>query len=365
MKIMISFTRNKNKLFWTINISGWLILLVLTLLLLYSERLYDYKSVIGVTITYVVGFFVSVGLRYLYRRINYRNRSIFQTASIILAISVVVTHIWYFVDVGLSVAFYSFYGEGEALIPKSLLRVESSVLYFFPIFAAWSTLYFLTKLWQDWSIQKERAEQANLLAHKAQLQMLRYQLNPHFLFNSLNSIRALVEADKETAKQVITELSEFLRYSLISMNLYDVPLKDEIEAIRHYFAIQQIRYEERLAVSYNIQQEAEEFPVLSFLVYPVIENAVKYGMQTSSMPLRIELDAKVDDNKLIISVSNSGRWVEKHENQGRDKAGTGTGLENVKQRLENAFPNSYSFEIIKNEGSVTVRIEITRNNSEH
>lgn len=357
---MINYVKNRNKLFWLINIAGWLMLLILTLVLLYQERLYDYKSVIGITITYVVGFFVTVGLRYLYRHINYSKRSIFYTASLILFISVVVTHIWYFVDIGVSIIFYSFYGEGAMLIPRSLLKVESTVLTFLPILVTWSTFYFLTKLWQDWSQQKERAEKADLLAHKAQLQMLRYQLNPHFLFNSLNSIRALVEADKEIAKHIITELSEFLRYSLISMNVHEVPLRDEIEAIKHYFAIQQIRYEERLVVNYNIQADAEEFPVLSFLIYPVIENAVKYGMQTSTMPLKIEMSARVENNKLIINISNSGHWVDKPDSLRREDTGTGTGLENVKQRLENAFPGYYNFSIAKNENIVNVRIEITK-----
>lgn len=361
---MINFAKNKNKLFWLINTAGWLILLILTLFVLYYEKSHDYKSVIGITITYVVGFFVSVGLRYLYRRIKYSRQSIFYTASLIIVISVVVTHIWYFVDVGISIIFYSFYGEGALLIPKSLIRVESAVITLLPIIVTWSTFYFLAKLWQDWSLQKERAEKADLLAHKAKLQMLRYQLNPHFLFNSLNSIRALIETDKEIAKHIITELSEFLRYSLISMNIHAVPLKDEIEAIRHYFAIQQIRYEEKLVVNYNIQPDAEEFPVLSFLVYPVIENAIKYGMQTSAMPLIIEIIARVENNKLIINISNSGRWIDEPEKKHREDAGTGTGLENVKQRLENAFPGNHRFSVEKNENKVNVRIEITKGKTE-
>ncbi len=208
--------------------------------------------------------------------------------------------------------------------------------------------------------QKERAEKADLLAHKAQLQMLRYQLNPHFLFNALNSVRALIESNKNTAKDVITELSEFLRYSLISRNMSNVPLKDEIEAIKHYFTIQKIRYEERLEVNFDIKPDADEFPVLSFLVHPIIENAVKYGMETSPMPLKIGISARVDGNKLILDVSNSGRWVEK---SGNNNSGTGTGLENVQQRLENAFPGHHKFEIIKNSDSVHVRIEITQNHN--
>ena len=318
-------------------------------------------AVIGVSITYAVGFLVTVGLRYLYLRFNYKKWSIAYTALIILIVSAIVTHIWYWLDIGASIYFLYGYDKRMYLLPDSFLRAESTVLSLFPILVTWSTFYFSYKLWLDWTQQKERAEKADLLAHKAQLQMLRYQLNPHFLFNSLNSIRALVEADKETAKVIITELSEFLRYSLISRNYSNVPLKDEIEAIKHYFAIQKIRYEERLEVNFDIQNEAEEYPVLSFLIYPVIENAVKYGMETSSMPLKIDLGAKIFNSTLIINVRNSGKWLDKKQTPDENKTGTGTGIENVKQRLENAFPGNYRFETIKEENSVNVIIEISKN----
>lgn len=351
----MNFTKHNNKLFWIVNVAGWTVLLVITLILIYYERLGDFKAVGGVTITYVVGFFVTVGLRYLYRQFHYEKWSIAFTAFLILIISAVVSHIWYWADIGVSIIYY---GESKWFLSKSFLMVESTILSFFPIIVAWSTFYFLYKLWLEWADQKKRAEKADLLAHKAQLQMLRYQLNPHFLFNSLNSIRALVEADKDTAKEIITELSEFLRYSLISKNFHNVPLKDEIEAIKHYFAIQKIRYEEKLDVEFNIQPEAEEFPVLSFLIYPVIENAVKYGMETSSMPLKIEMKAKVENNNLLIDISNTGKWIDKPATFNENKTGTGTGLENVKQRLENAFPGNFSFDVVKNENMVTIKIVI-------
>jgi two-component system LytT family sensor kinase len=353
--------RQRNKLFWILNTLGWLVLLILTLTLFYNERLGEYKAVIGVSITYAVGFVVTIGLRYLYMRFNYRKWSIAFTAFVILIVSAVVTHIWFWLDVAASIYFLYGYDMRMYLLPNSLLMAESKVLSLFPILVTWSTFYFSYKLWLDWSQQKERAEKADILAHKAQLQMLRYQLNPHFLFNSLNSIRALVEADKETAKVIITELSEFLRYSLISRNYSNVPLKDEIEAIKHYFAIQKIRYEERLEVNFDIQPEAEEYPVLSFLIYPVIENAVKYGMETSTMPLKIDLGAKVFNGTLIINVRNTGKWIDKKQLPVENKTGTGTGIENVKQRLENAFPVCHRFETVKEENSVNVIIEITKN----
>lgn len=356
----MKFTKDKNKLFWIINAAGWIILLILTLALYYNERLNDYIAVIGVSVTYVAGFVVSSGLRYLYRKFNYNKWSITYTAFLILIVCIVVTHIWYWLDIGASIFLLYGYDKRMWLLPPTFLKAESTVLSFFPIMVTWSTFYFSYKLWLEWIEQKERAEKADLLAHKAQLQMLRYQLNPHFLFNALNSVRALIEYNKDTAKDVITELSEFLRYSLVSRNVSNVPLKDEIEAIKHYFTIQKIRYEERLEVNFDIKPDADEFPVLSFLVHPVIENAVKYGMETSAMPLKIGVSAKVEGNKLILDISNTGRWVEK---AGSGNSGTGTGLENVKQRLENAFPGHYSFEIIKSTDSVHVKIEITKEQS--
>jgi two-component system LytT family sensor kinase len=356
----MKFTKSNNKLFWVVNTAGWVVLLILTLVLFYNERLNDYISVIGVSITYVVGFVVSIGLRYLYRRFDYNKWSIVYTAFLVLIVCVVVTHIWYWLDIGASIFFLYGYDKRMWLLPPTFLKAESTVLSFFPIMVTWSTFYFSYKLWLEWVEQKERAEKADLLAHKAQLQMLRYQLNPHFLFNALNSVRALIETNKTTAKDVITELSEFLRYSLVSRNVSNVPLKDEIEAIKHYFTIQKIRYEERLEVNFDIKPDADEFPVLSFLVHPIIENAVKYGMETSPMPLKIGISARVDGNKLTLDVSNSGRWVEK---AGNNQIGTGTGLENVKQRLENAFPGHYSFNVIQGTDSVNVRIEITQNQS--
>ena len=190
--------------------------------------------------------------------------------------------------------------------------------------------------------------------------MLRYQLNPHFLFNALNSIRALVDENRKHAKEMITELSEFLRYSLNSKNFSDVPLKQELEAIRHYFKIEKKRYEEKLLVRYEVDPLAEEYPVLSFLIHPLVENAVKYGMQTSPMPLRIVIKSDVRNDTLILEVCNSGYWIEQDSEQAGQRDGTGIGLKNIRQRLENAFPESHHFEVIKNDDQVCIHIEIKK-----
>jgi len=222
----------------------------------------------------------------------------------------------------------------------------------------WTSLYFGINIWREWKEQGERASQANALAQAAQLQMLRYQINPHFLFNSMNSIRALVDENEDKAREMITELSEFLRYSLVSKDYADVPLREELEAIQYYFAIQKRRYEDKLEVSYDIDPQAGEYPVLSFLIHPLVENAIKYGMRTGPMPLIVHLAARLDDDSLVIEVRNTGNWVPPSPPGSPDGQGTGTGLDNVRRRLENAFPERHRIAIFEKDGSVHVQLTI-------
>ena len=353
---MYSTEQRQNRyLFWIINASGWLLLLLIYLFLYFSDRLGERSTVLGLTITYVTGFIISIPLRYFYKRINYLKRSILSLAAVVLVGSFVASNFWLFIDILSSLPLHGM----EALDRWLNLRYYiSSVYSHLWVFTLWSTLYFIIKLWKAWALQKERTEKATALAQAAQLQMLRYQLNPHFLFNALNSIRALIDEDTKNAKKVITELSEFLRYSLISKNYSDVPLSNELEAIRHYFAIEKIRYEDKLDVAFDIDPLAEDYPVLSFLIHPLIENAIKYGMQTSSMPLKIRVKAVVENGNLQVEVSNTGKWLEPSDDKSDSKHGTGTGLENVRRRLDNAFPDRHGLEIFEEDGMVCILLEI-------
>jgi len=348
---------NKKSVFWILQISGWLALAMIYMGLYYRQYLNDPKSLFAVLLTYITGFTASLFLRYFYRKINYQSRSIGNLSIIVLMSTIVVANLWFWSDVGLSVPIHD---SGWFSKTISVQRYLSETYWHTFILGTWSALYFVIKLWVEWNLQKERTLNANALAQAAQLQMLRYQLNPHFLFNALNSIRALVDENQKHAKEMITELAEFLRYSLISKNYSDVPLKQELEAIRHYLRIEKKRYEEKLQIEYNINPLAEEYPVLSFLIHPLVENAVKYGMQTSSMPLRIWLKADVRDDALILEICNSGSWINRDSDYSNQNQGTGTGLENIRQRLENAFPDRYHFEVLKKVDQVCIRIEINK-----
>ena len=218
---------------------------------------------------------------------------------------------------------------------------------------AWSALYLGVKNWLSWQKERENALEAVALANQAQLEMLRYQLNPHFLFNALNSIRASVDEDSTRAKLMITQLSEFLRYSLLQESAKKIPLRDELEAVRNYLAIEKIRFEDKLTVEFDVENEAEDSSVPCFLLNPLVENAIKHGLQTSPKPLKIKISAGLDENKLFVEITNTGT-LQNNSSQN----GNGIGLKNVRERLEKLFGENGRFELKQENGSVTARIEI-------
>ncbi len=361
MKIIMD---NKNKLFWILQVSGWLLFAIAMQFYNVNYIFESLEKFYLVFITYVLGFTLTSGLRYFYRYIYKKTKSI-GVIPVYILISITILHIfWEPLDVLVSSPFWTQERIDEWLkiyTQFSFVKYYKTNLFWYLILLLWSVLYFAIKFMLEWQYQKDRAEKAQVLAQQAQLQMLRYQLNPHFLFNSLNSIRAMIDEDVKAAKGMITELSEFLRYSLLFDNDAEKPLKRELEAIRNYFSIEKKRFEEKLNVEFDITPEAEKFPVLSFLLQPFVENAVKYGMQTSAMPLTIRISGEVRKNRLMIDIFNSGRWVElpDYNALSADVQRTGKGLENVRQRLEKAYPDKHLLDIQKTESSVNVHLEIT------
>jgi len=342
--------------FWFLHVSGWLVYAAFTVIFAYTGKWTDVPRLLPYLLPYLAAFLCCLPLRYFYKSVRLHERPWPYSLLAGTAASFLGAHLWLGIDMAISLFLHRPpYVRSEIafgrVYPLFILRRGLPLL-------AWTCLYLVIKTHREWRRQQQRAEKAAALAQAAQLQMLRTQLNPHFLFNSMNSIRALIDEDDIKARELITELSEFLRYSLDDKDAASVPLKHELEAIRHYFAIQKKRYEDKLEVIYEIEPEAGESPIPSFLVHPLVENAVKYGMRTSPLPLVVRLRAGIRDGALRIEVSNTGRWIEPGGPEGRTNGGTGTGLENVRLRLENAYPGRHRFEVIEKEGRVHIYLEV-------
>lgn len=348
----------KDKLpsFWTIQLIGWIVyfaVIYITFLTIAQPNnylnLFFLKGFRALT-----GFFLtSIFLRPVYRRFG-NQFSIFKLILLVLICAVVLGSAWTAIE-----AAYSF-TTAVFNTANYLARSPRIALDYAMTLTAWSALYLGIKNWLAWQKERENALQSTALANTAQLEMLRYQLNPHFLFNALNSIRASVDEDSNRAKQMITQLSEFLRYSLLSESEKKISLREELEAVKNYLAIEKIRFEDKLQINYEIEDAAKNFTIPCFILNPLIENAVKHGLQTSPKPLKINISAHVLNDKLLLEVSNSGKL-----NNRSNGGGTKIGLKNVRKRLENLFGDGGKFELLEAENCVKARIEIfdeTQNN---
>jgi LytS/YehU family sensor histidine kinase len=342
-------------LFWTLQIVGW------------SGYMLDrYLSAEGrffpvYFIYLVVACALTFALRPIYHRVWKRKPNVLIIGAVIVVGSIIAAFLWLIIGE----IVFAILGIRAFPVPQkqSLIGYLSetfivSLQHHKPfLFLSWSALYFGIKYWQDKQREEENAVKAKTLAQEAELKILRYQLNPHFLFNSLNSASALVHESPKRAEQMIGELSEFLRYSLINNKIETVALREEIEAVKNYLNVEKVRFEDKLKVEFDICRESEKFCLPIFLLHPLIENAVKYGMKTSPLPIEINIVTQLKNEVLTIEISNTGKWIE--EKSGLNGNSTRIGLENVRKRLEQAFPNRHRFETYERDGRVFACLKIT------
>ena len=191
----------------------------------------------------------------------------------------------------------------------------------FVFFALWVGFYFSGSLFFD-SLELSGRQQ------KSELALLRYQMQPHFLFNALSAVMA-VSDNKQKVEELTQSLADYLRFSLSKKNDDYSPLGEELEAMENYLHVEKIRFEENLQCRIDADEEARGFVVPRQLVQPLLENAVKYGQQTSPMPLSIRIEARLAGDRLHLTVENTGSWVEPSAS-----SGMGIGISNLRRRLE-------------------------------
>lgn len=305
------------------------------------------KTILVSNLSKFIAGYIAISL--LFFLLNYQSKRIFFQKKVFMGLLVPVSYLLSFVWVIIQISLNN-------LVQSKPLFFDTIFFYkafgYLILILAFAGFYYLINYWLNLKKQKELTLQATNLATEAQLKMLRYQINPHFLFNALNTIRSMVEEDKTVARNMITELSNFFRYSLSQNGTTDT-FENEINAIKNYLEIQKIRFEEKLIIQYDIDEKLYQMKIPFFIILPLVENAIKFGLQSSKTPLTIKIFAKANDH-LEISVQNTGCIVEDNT----QSEGTKTGIENTKQRLELYFPNNYSFTLFENDSWVVAQIII-------
>ena len=226
------------------------------------------------------------------------------------------------------------------------------------IFLCWAAFYHGIKYYQLLQSEHEallhfaaenkeeqlKRSRAETFAQEAQLKMLRYQLNPHFLFNTLNAISALVVSrSSANANTMIMQLSNFLRYSLENDPIKRVTLEEEVRAVRLYLDIEKTRFADRLELEFDVDPAAHEIKIPSLLLQPLVENAIKYAIAPAEKGGKISVFSKLDGEHLVIEVKDTGAGMEgDHHSM---VSGPGIGLKNTVDRLSAFYGDNYVFEL--------------------
>ncbi len=207
-------------------------------------------------------------------------------------------------------------------------------------------------------LEQDEKLTARLAEEKARLELLRYQLNPHFLFNSLNSIRALVYAQPEAAGEMVTRLAEFCRWTLMRGTGETTTVAEEAEMVRTYLDIEKARWQEALVTSVEIDDAVRGERLPQFLLLPLIENAIKYGGRTSEGGLEVHVSVRAEPGHLACEVANTGAWVEPAA--APSPTSTHIGLDNLRQRLARHYGPGCALEIAHGGGWVRMRLRLKR-----
>ncbi|MFN0024535.1 MAG: sensor histidine kinase [Parvularculaceae bacterium] len=358
------FFAEKERVFWFLQISGWLgfflfhVLAVSSLVAGWTPQSVAYSiamSIVGLLTTSIV-------LRPIYR---FARR---QHPAMLLLIAISTTAA---ATVAMSLAklqtFILIFGE-EWIVSRGadlgtmnfLMLIRPDLPPNFFLLMSWGGFYFGINYYLKLRDESERALMSARLADQAQLKMLRYQLNPHFLFNTLNAISTLVlEKDGRQANQMLTKLSAFLRYSLDSDPLQKTTLAEELRALQLYLDIEKTRFADRLKITLDIDDDVLDARVPSLILQPAIENAIKYAIAQMEAGGEISIVAKRDGAALKLQVCDNGPSAPVNPEALLADAKTGVGLVNMRERLAHLYGARQSFTLSRLEPAglcVTMRL---------
>lgn len=338
-------------IYWFVQIIGWLFYGILLFITIYKNTNNQFKLsvVLLLVLNSIIGITLSHFLRFLYRRKKYFHFNARQLIPRIIIYSGLVSIIYTLISKLFSLLIFISFLKWDLL--TFLLNTTS----IFVVFILWSSIYITYLLFEE----SRKKEIYNLMITKTQtdleLQNLRSQLNPHFLFNSLNAIRALIEIDPSKAKNGINLLSNLLRSTLRLNSDKLVTINKEMELVEAYLELEKIRFEERLIYIKNIDENCLNIQIPAFTIQTLVENSIKHGISKLINGGSISINIQLDIQKCKISVINSGNLS--------NKVDLGIGLENLKKRLKLQYAEKFTFSIRELTNFVEAEIQIPTNNS--
>jgi sensor histidine kinase YesM len=343
--------RAKERLYLLFQLGGWGAWLGVELWVTLAFPDHEFNRPLSVNLA-IIAIFVTVGLllthyvrrplaRWKWKQLGWR-----QLLPRVIVMAVVLALVWVTFVIG-----YIHGVIGMAWEDKTppIFIIALDVMFMSVVFCGWLCLYFFYHLFDR--LNRSEIERFQLMSSvkEAELRALKSQVNPHFIFNSLNSLRALIDENPGRARTAVTQLANLLRYSLQSGQLETVPFEDELGVVNDYLALEQVRHEERLRLRLDIAPEALRLPIPPMLLQTLVENAVKYGITPRSEGGEIAIVARNEGGALRITVSNPGE-ISKLERT----SSTGVGLHNAAERLRLIFGERATLRLRSDQPAVVV-----------
>ena len=336
MPTLEQFRKNRNVLFWTLHAAGWAAYGITQYVgaLFYPNSASYARMWLVVTIA---GFVLSSPMRYIYRRLwGEAPRTIIVGVLLTCYVTALVLRLV------INLAYIQFVEPDWQV--KEIFELFGGALSTAYLLLCWSGLYFGIKFYESKRQQEEAMLKAVALAQEAQLKMLRYQLNPHFLFNTLNAISTLIlDNQNRKANHAVARLSEFLRYTLDQDPMKKVTLRQEIEALDLYLGTERLRFGERLRLEYAIEEPALEALVPSLLLQPLLENSLKYAVSAREQGGMVRIEGRTREGLLELSVIDDGPGLPDGPPPSDRR---GVGLANTRERLKVLYGENCRFAAI-------------------
>lgn len=344
-----------NYKYWILNLIGWVsfALLMLTIDQIsyrpdLSNNQINYFLIEGV-LCGVLGFILSFIILYFIENYfdisNYTKYDIYKFIGVVIFTQVLYhSLLWPILDIP-----FEYYLKRN--VNLTLFQKLTNVPHFFTYYVVWLFVILTLKFVHYINTIKLNQLRLEATLKDAQLNTLKGQINPHFMFNSLNNIRGLMLEDVSKARNMLTSLSETLRYSLTKDNINSITLEDELEMVENYIEISKIQFENRLSFQAHIDKDSLDKQIPPMIIQILVENALKHGISNLKDGGNVNLSTALKNDQLVIEVTNSGE-LQKSKNT------TQLGLQNVKKRLELLYGNNATFNLKQIENRVVATIKI-------
>lgn len=337
---------NKKTLYWICQVGGWLFLVVIQSLYLKLSDAFNIQAATSQFLLFLFGILLSHLYRNFIIKFGWLKLKILKLIPRIILSTILLAVVGDYSQYGVE-SLLGIAGEKH----QDAITIITNILNLIPFFFSWSLIYYLFHFIENY----KKAEIENLKweasINEIELNKLKSQLNPHFMFNAMNSIRALVDENPAKSKDAITQLSNILRNTLQMGKKKVIPFDEEIKIVNDYLALETIRYEERLKTDVSIENECYSFYVPPLMIQTLVENGIKHGISKLVNGGLLELHAFVEKDLLIINIKNSGQLIEKQDSD------NGFGIKNTIQRLKLLYGNEASLKM-SNQDPDTVLTEL-------